>query len=684
MKDMDKLKKEFDEIEVPVEIDLAVEKGIRKAKRRKCSNRFSKYSGMAAAILVLIFSFSFKLGGGTVKENNENSGVKLVALPTIKSYENLLAILDENQKNRNLLYGTVTEKSTSGITNGMFMDGGAGENYSQTNNQVANVEEEDSVKSDGEFIYKIRENNNQVSTVDIIKAYKPEGLSLTNTIELEGDFHPNGIYLKGKYLVVIGNKYSYKGTYAEKVCAIVYDVEDKLNIKKLRQIETEGNYISSRMIKSNIYIISNKYLDYDTIKNGIERGCPIINDDAVKDPIVIPYGDINYLSESEAPNYINITSLDLDNIDNASNTKTILGSGDNIYVSENNIYVAGTKINDDKDMNTVVYKFNLNNGEVSFLNQAEIPGRVLDQFSMDEYKEYFRIATTTDKMMFYFMERSDIALPNDTNSDDAIVDEPSKNNIYVLDEDMNIKGSLEGLAEGEKIYSASFMGDKAYLVTYKEMDPFFVIDMKNPEQPKVLGELKIPGFSNYLYPYDENHIIGFGQETGLVNEGGEERAKPEGMKIALFDVTDVSNPKEIDKVVIGEAGTTSSVLYDHKALMHYKEKNIFAIPIDIYGDNNYETFQGAYIFSLDLKNGFKTLGKLTNIENGFFEKYNSEYFTENYEIYQDSVINKIVYYQDSVINRIVYIDNNIYTISNKYIKSYDIDSLEEIKALNLY
>jgi len=278
---------------------------------------------------------------------------------------------------------------------------------------------------------------------------------------------------------------------------------------------------------------------------------------------------------------------------------------------------------------------------------------------MDEYNNYFRIATTVGEVW----------------------GGNSKNNIYVLDENLNLTGKLEDLAPGEKIYSSRFIGNRGYLVTFKKVDPLFVIDLKDPSEPKILGKLKIPGYSDYLHPYDENHIIGVGKEaidadSELVQQRNLDFAWYQGVKIALFDVSDVENPKELSKVVIGDRGTDSYALQDHKAFLFDKSKNLLVLPItlaEIKGektaDNQYGefVFQGAYVYRLTLEDGFEFKGRITHYED------NETFLKSGYYLYGGGFN----------IQRSLYMDNTLYTISNSMIKANNLDNLDEINSVNL-
>ncbi|HNX92972.1 MAG TPA: beta-propeller domain-containing protein, partial [Syntrophomonas sp.] len=242
-------------------------------------------------------------------------------------------------------------------------------------------------------------------------------------------------------------------------------------------------------------------------------------------------------------------------------------------------------------------------------------------------------------------------------------------------------GKIENIAPGERIYSTRFMGDRAYMVTFKQVDPFFVLDLSDPTQPKILGKLKIPGYSDYLHPYDENHIIGFGKETVEASGfNGESTAFYQGLKIAIFDVTDVSQPVEMSKVVIGDRGTDSELLRNHKALLFSRDKNLLALPVTVMTTDQQNTkmnsgnipeyggfaFQGAYIYNIDLQNGLQYKGRITHLNDEDYVKAGN-YWNE----------------AEKSISRILYIGDTLYTLSPAMIKSNQLDSLQEKQVLTL-
>lgn len=306
---------------------------------------------------------------------------------------------------------------------------------------------------------------------------------------------------------------------------------------------------------------------------------------------------------------------------------------------------------------TVIHKIEIDGGELRYKTSGEVTGRVLNQFSMDENNGYFRIATTKNRSWSRFGNE-------DTRE--------SYSNLYVLDGDMKVVGSVEGLAKGEKIYSVRFMQNRAYLVTFKQIDPLFVIDLTDPENPIVAGELKVPGYSSYLHPYDDVTLIGLGKET---NDSGSIIG---GIKLSLFDVSDISNPKEIDKYVLGDRSSNSIAINEHKAFLFSKEKNLLVIPVSMREETVLDImeveddmeprekmlpvkrkyFNGAAVFNIN-KKGFELKGKINHSE-------------ESDNIHRWGGVGA---------QRSLYIDDTLYTLSGNYLKANEIDDLQEVKSI---
>jgi len=583
-----------------------------------------------------------------------------VELPKVENFENLHAMLKERVKNSNGGFYGVTEDLTiqDSVANSDNLKAESTESskeYSETNVQVEGVDEADIVKTDGKYIYYL---TNQKLTITEINNDK---MTVVANINLKSNkYWPQEIFLRNNKVVIIGNSYNeeekmryideYYTTNNTYTVATVYNIEDRNNPVLGRTVEIEGNYLSSRMIGDNIYLISNNYISaylckkYKASKLNEDDFKPKYKDTLAGDELkCISFDCIYYIPEFEDTSYLNIAAFNVNNKEEA-NIESYLGAGNQIYSSMNNLYITKIKYDYEEnyreyDLNTEIYKFKLDEAKCTFEKTGKVPGSVLNQFSMDEKDGYFRIATTDSESW---------------NS------ENNTNNLYVLNENLEIVGKVEGLAPGERIYSVRFMGNRAYMVTFVQTDPLFVIDLSEPTKPTILGELKIPGYSKYLHPYDETHLIGFGEDTKVVNYGYGDQVITDGMKIALFDVTDPSNPTEMYSEKIGGKGTYSELLYNHKALLFSKEKNIIAFPISITEDDYEVTFQGAIVYGLSLDKGFELRGKISNIENA---------------------IDK--YYGRSNVQRIIYIKDTLYTLSPDTIKATDMNTMEKKGIVNL-
>jgi inhibitor of cysteine peptidase len=595
-----------------------------------------------------------------VQRSLQQVSVSSTTLPSVGNRKNLERLVKKAYPKPALkLFGAAKkETADSGAANG-----GAVQGYSTTNTQVQGVDEGDTVKTDGEYIYKISgERYYNPNSVQLIKAYPTASLAKTSEITYN-DINPMELYIKKNLLIVVGrsNKNINPArveNYGSATAVLIYDIKDKFKPDLIREIYVDGYYASSRMTGGYLYVISNRYIQRGSLQNWKDDVLLPGFTDSIsgKEYKSIGYEEIKYCQDALEPNFVNIASIDTENLKENVEITSLLGSANNIFCSPENLYIAGYNYSGEQDYKTKIYKFSLNAGKVSYNSAGEVEGNILNQFSMDEYKGFFRITTTSQ------------APGRDFNSS-------AKNNVYILDGAMNPAGKLQNLAKGERIYSTRFMGDKAYMVTFKNTDPLFVLDVKDPYAPKVLGELKIPGFSNYLHPYDENHIIGIGKDAEVVTEYEREIAYHQGMKLAIFDVSDVHNPKQKFMTTIGDRGTESELLYNHKALLFSKEKNLLAFPVTVtkVPDTAKESsnaakawgqpiFVGAYVYNVDLEKGFQHKGSITHFKNG---------------------ISGSPYDAPEKITRVLYIGDNLYTVSNKSLKVNTISNIQEIKTVDL-
>ena len=609
------------------------------------------------------------------------------------------------------------------------------DDYSTTNIQVQGVDEADIVKNDGKYIYYTSGNK-----LYIVNAYPAETMDVLSEIEFES--YVSEIFINEDKLIVFGNEYGKSGDVnrgiavsSEIACygggcygnsnsvVKIYDISDKKNPELEDTIGADGNYIDSRMIGDYVYAINTKYVNVRSPEPPIYEVSGVKEKVIASDVYYMPYPSNNYI-------FTSVMAIDLDNNDFESkvfltdSARTLYVSQDNIYLTHMksfdyetyaedlaeevyfpilsseyderiekildyeddnhwekqvkmrvvmNDYLESVEVNELDEISkeleqrledfnlkiqkerekTIVHKINIDGMNIEYLGNGEIPGGVLNQFSMDEHEGNFRIATTT---------RGNVG--------------GSLNHLYILDEDLEIIGSVEDLAKGERIYSARFLGDRAYIVTFKKVDPLFVIDTSNPEKPEVLGYLKITGYSDYLHIYDENHVIGIGKETIAAEQ--EDFAWYQGVKVSLFDVSDVENPVERAKFEIGDRGTNSDALHDHKAVLFDREKNLLVLPIELYEideddynnydreitDNTYGEFvwQGAFVLDISLE-GIEERGRISHGS-----------FLENDRGYRYSDYNK-------KIKRSLYMDDVLYTLSNSMIKANDLDSINFISEI---
>lgn len=553
--------------------------------------------------------------------------------------------------------------------------------YSTTNIQVENVDEADITKTDGDYIYSISENK-----VIMTSVINPEEIEIVATINLNSGSIPEDLILYKDKLVVIATKnvngtswsYRYDNTNTE---VKVFDITVKEKPNLVKSYELYEPYYTSRCIDNVLYVISSGRLreDDDTIERGYKE-------DNVEQEIKLK--NIKYLKSVETTNQTLISVVDLNNPKEKIKLDSYLMDISNAYVSENNIYLLNQKYeynsyappisslfglkgaigaftydydNEKSGYYTEIYKFNINkDGNVDYQTKTNIKGKTINQYSLDELNGHLRVA-------LFDNEGARVA---------------------IFDENLKQIGISDYVAKGETMYSSRFIGNKVYLVTFKTMDPLFVIDLSDETKPKVLGELHIPGYSTYLHPYDENHLIGIGMQTEeIVNRNSYGKVTSTtsriiGMKMALFDVSDVHNPVQISETVIGDNRTTSAILNNPKALLFSKEKNLIAIPVNNYSEdfainsssdsheamiNSYKNYnktyiaEGYFVYNINIEDGFNLKGVITH----------------------EASKNTKYYYNTSKLLRGLYIENNLYTVSETAVKVNDLETLELIDELKI-
>ena len=620
-----------------------------------------------AAIAVFLGSFfggaMWSLPGLLFPESNPPQVISLSALQKFVSKEELVNFL-ETKPEGNYYWGFPTLmrgfKTFANIALDAAAEGGqSAPDYSGTNIQVEGVDEADVVKTDGNYIYLV-----SGAKVFIVKAYPPVDVGIVSVLNLE--FSAIDLFINGDKLVVIHSPELYYIWYRWDLIPPeenrmtttikVFDVSDRATPILERTTEVDGFYTSSRMINNYVYVITTQ----PAILNITE---PILPRFSSNEYIYeAKPRDIWYANQSDYYHgYTNVVAINVQNPKEWITHETyLLSSSSTLYVSQEHIYLTSpwwVQNEEGGGEATIVYKIRVKNGDIEYVADGSVPGRVLNQFSLDEHNGYFRIATTSGHV-----SRSG---------------SKTSNNVYILNSTLGITGSLEGLAPGEDIYSARFMGERCYMVTFKKVDPLFVIDLSDPKKPGVLGKLKIPGYSDYLHPYDENTLIGIGKETVEAEEG--DFAWYQGVKISLFDVGDIGNPKELAKYVIGDRGTDSPVLQNHKAFLFSKSKNLLVIPAlvaevdpekyagevppDAYGDY---VNQGAFVFDISTDRGIILRGTITHIEDP------QEFLKSGY--WFDSFYS---------VERSLYIEDVLYTISQGMIKINNFDDLSEVGRVEL-
>lgn len=505
-----------------------------------------------------------------------------------------------SDSNLNISYkeSAAAEKTAEGILSDSSVE------YGTTNVQTQGVEEADVVKNDGRYLYqKIYQEDKNVITQAIQIVDTVDGLKEVKRIE--GFENIQEFYVWEDILVIIENKYleiaqadtqaeklrmmedPYYGTYNHQYHEIsFYNIKDRSMPVKIKTFTLKGTYDSSRISDGYFYGFSKYYAAPGKGESDYEAYIPLVDGIQLKpEQILLP-------EENEGNCYLLLSSIDLSNPTKFADTTAVVTDSDMYYVSSKNIYVAdslGFEKMQGKQTNRIsLLRFAYEKGKFYFQAESEVPGNLESSFSMDEYDGNLRLVTTVNE--YWFEEIRDDLTGQVIGND--MIDEKQSNALYVLDSDLKIIGKIENLAEDERIYSARFFGEVGYFVTFRQMDPLFAVDLKNPKNPKILSELKISGFSEYLHFYGKDRLLGIGMEADV------ETGRTNGMKLSMFDISNPADVREISKLHLGSYDY-SEALYNHRAVMISTGANILGFEIEGYSKGDYKRDYIVYTYEND-------------------------------------------------------------------------------------
>ena len=626
---IEQLRKESEDIQIPD--SLRPDKIEKRLTERPKKYHWKKgyTAGLAAACCLLVCGAVWGIQKSpqrvspVEKQDTATDQAESSDIQTAKSYDQIYEYLQANQDDQ---YGTdtgmlerdvVTESaedssstnSAAAVDTGMAQNSKSSENavYSETNVRQEGVDEADVVKTDGRYLYTLKDNGRSVAIVDTANGE----LQMVISIPVEDDDQAREFYVNDGHLILVSefNQEREDGTwtYASTDTRVTtYDITDPEKPEKAGEVIQSGSYTSSRLTDGHLYLFTQYSVD---VTSGItpkdkKDYIPHVNQQMLEaDDIYLP-------PFSQAYMYEVVSSVDVAKPGEIQDSKAIFSDGGELYVSNDNIYWYETQWSDKTE--TVIKRISYKDGKLKAEASGKVDGYINDSFSIDEYDGYLRVVTTDDET----------------------------NGLYILDSKMKEVGSITGLAEGEQVYSARLLGDTGYFVTYEQTDPLFSVDLSDPKNPKIIGKLKIPGFSEYLHFYGENLLLGIGMD---VDEDG---FTTNGVKLSMFDISDSSDVKEIQKYTL-ENVYSAAVMYDYKAVLIDPEKNVIGFAAD---GNNGENY---YVFSYNDTNGFECLMNETVNGNG---------------------------YQSA---RGVYVDNTLYVVKGNIIEAYDMADYQKIDDLIL-
>ena len=623
MEDREKILKEaLEQLEIPESLkpenmEKLLDEADKKETPKKKNTRVIKMAAMAASMaLVLLVGVGVQkvarssivedtamteavmesTDGSFETETAEDAGNYEIpgVLHSAKSYDEINDLLEEARKkyekengglfgrykgfDSNVVYEEAITEDAAATT------GSAKNDYSDTNVRTQGVDEGDVVKTDGEYIYRVL----SYYEVEIIKIDNGK-MKTVGTIDLSNDDgfgYVQEMYLKDNRLIVItdwsktklktGKRAFFDYSYTEEeneVRTFTYDISDKSSPKKLGCVSVEGRYRSSRFKDGHVYVMTTYgepiyyYCYSDDYKNIVaEDVIPQVNDEYVAaEDILLP-------EETYDEPFFVVTSVDVKKPSVAKDTKAVMGYVDNIYVSNDSIFFYTIDYSDGRDKTTIV-KFSYEDGKIIPKTATSVNGTIDDSFCIDENEDgYLRVAATARN------ENWDL-----------------ESSLYIFDKNLRQTGCITNFAGNEGIKSCRFMGDVGFVVTFRNTDPLFAIDLSNPRKPEIISELTLPGFSEYLHGWNESLLFGMGYDAD------EETGRVGNVKLSMFDVSDLKNTKEVTTKILDV--TSANILDgDYKSICIDPKKNLIGFHCTNYeydddGDWKSEGFYKVYMYS---------------------------------------------------------------------------------------
>ena len=678
---------EYDEEDVP---EFDIDTANKNVKRKRIYKTFGMLAGAAAAIVCIVMSAKLA-GDGNLKiqvpvkiENSDNETGQAVdgqeniadsgelSYKTADSYEDIYDIVSEyvvyrTDYNEGLMIDEFVrddaadmatseqnsvskgesanrEEAKTESANGDTEAQNDKESFSDTNVQVEGVDEADIIKTDGKYIYvlgnSVRSKSNYIAggVVNIVSAAdgkmeKVADIRLLDDIDAF-ELEANEMYLCDNRLVVIVNDYD-SDLNSNGCVAMIYDVSDPITPKHIDNVSMSGMYENSRVSDGYLYLISRFYIQSNIDIDDYETYIPKVDDRLIENSCICIEPDIR------ADSYVIMMAVDIGSSKKTDecevkDKKAMLGSSCEMYVSRNSIYLFNEANKDGMlvyKARTQITKYDYLQGKIKYAGKTKVDGYVDSQFSADEYNGNLRMVTTLDVVNHINGKRIEC------------------NSLYVLNDKLEIIGSIEKIARDERIYSARFYGDYGYFVTYREMDPLFTADLSNPEEPKIVSELELPGFSDYLQGFGPDRLFGIGYDT--INNGND-TFRQDTLKISMFNISDKENVKEEHTLKLKDYDR-SEACSNHKSLLISYDRNLIGFPANAY--RGYGELSNYLVYSYG-KNGFKLLGELDTAKD------------MNTEVY------------DVIGQRGMFIGDYLYIIQrNQGIVSYELDGLEKVDVV---